>query len=184
MTARGSANRFARALFDVAFKENADLDAIEQQLSGLSSLVASHSSLQRALMNPSVPAAKKRAVLEALFQQGGQPHPILAKLLALLADSDRLTLLPELAPAFERRLMDHRRVVRAELSTAVEIPGDRVEELRSGLARATGRDVQIETRVDPALIGGAVARIGSTVYDGSVTTQLRKLKQSLIESAQ
>jgi F-type H+-transporting ATPase subunit delta len=80
--------------------------------------------------------------------------------------------------------MDHRRVVRAELSTAVEIPGDRVEELRSGLARATGRDVQIETRVDPALIGGAVARIGSTVYDGSVTTQLRKLKQSLIESAQ
>jgi F-type H+-transporting ATPase subunit delta len=56
--------------------------------------------------------------------------------------------------------------------------------LRAGLARATGRDVQIETRVDSALIGGAVARIGSTVYDGSVTTQLRKLKQSLIESAQ
>ena len=173
MTARGSANRFARALFDVAFKENADLDAIQQQLSGLSSLVASHGALQRALMNPSVPAAKKRAVLEALFEHGGRPHPILAKLLALLADTDRLTLLPELAPAFERRLMDHRRVVRAELSTAVEIPGDRIEELRSGLAR-----------VDPELIGGAVARIGSTVYDGSVTTQLRKLKQSLIESAQ
>ena len=94
MTARGSAGRFARALFDVALKENAELDAIQQQLSGLCSLVASHDVLQRALMSPSVPAAKKRAVLEALFERGGRPHPILAKLLALLADSDRLTLLP------------------------------------------------------------------------------------------
>ena len=147
--------------------------------------MASHGSLQRALMNPSVPAAKKRAVLEALFATAAaSPIPYSRSCWRCSPTRDRLTLLPELAPAFERRLMDHRRVVRAELSTAVEIPGDRVEELRAGLARATGRDVQIETRVDPALIGGAVARIGSTVYDGSVTTQLRKLKQSLIESAQ
>jgi F-type H+-transporting ATPase subunit delta len=184
VTARGSAARFARALFDVALKERADLDAVHQQLNGFNALVGSHEALQRALMNPSVPAAKKRAVMEALFQRGGEPNPILAKLLRLLAESDRLTLLGELAAAFERRLMEHRRVVRAELSTAVEIPADRVAELRDGLARATGREVQIETRVDAALIGGAVARIGSTVYDGSVTTQLRKLKQSLIESAQ
>jgi F-type H+-transporting ATPase subunit delta len=184
VTARGSAGRFARALFDVALKENADLDAIQRQLSGLKAVVGSHEALQRVLMNPSVPAAKKRAVIDALFDLGGRPHPILAKLLVLLADSDRLALLPDLAEAFERRLLDHRRVVRAELATAVEIPADRVAELQAGLARATGRDVEIEARVDPSLIGGAVARIGSTVYDGSVTTQLRKLKQSLIESAQ
>jgi F-type H+-transporting ATPase subunit delta len=184
VTARGSAGRFARALFDVALKEKADLDAIQQQLSGLNALVGSHEALERVLVNPAVPAAKKRAVLDALFERGGRPHPILAKLLALLSDGDRLTLLPDLTAAFDRRLMDHRRVVRAELSTAVEIPADRVAELRDGLARATGREVHIDTRVDPALIGGAVARIGSTVYDGSVTTQLRKLKQSLIESAQ
>jgi F-type H+-transporting ATPase subunit delta len=64
------------------------------------------------------------------------------------------------------------------------LPADRVAALKDGLARATGRDVQIETRVDPSLVGGAVAQIGSTVYDGSITTQLRKLKQALIESAQ
>jgi F-type H+-transporting ATPase subunit delta len=184
MTARTSAARFARALFDVALKENADLDAIQQQLSGLNSLVASHEPLQRVLINPAVPGSKKRGVVEALFEHAGRPHPVLGKLLALLAESDRLTLLPDLAAAFDKRLMDHRRVVRAELSTAIEIPADRVAELRDGLARATGREVRIETRVDPALIGGAVARIGSTVYDGSVTTQLRKLKQALIESAQ
>jgi F-type H+-transporting ATPase subunit delta len=184
VTARTSATRFARALFDVALKEHADLDAIQQQLSGLNGLVGGHAGLHRVLMNPSVPAAKKRAVLEALFDQGGRPHPILGKLLLLLAESDRLTLLPDVAEGFEKRLMDHRRVVRAELSSAVEIPAERLTELRNALARATGREVQIETRVDPSLIGGAVARIGSTVYDGSVTTQLRKLKQSLIESAQ
>ncbi len=184
MTARGSAARYARALFDVALQERADLDALHQQLTGFAGLVTGHDALQRALMNPAVPAAQKRAIMDALFERGGRPSPVLAKLLVLLADSDRLTLVPELAAAFERRLMDHRRVVRAELSTAVELPVDRVAELRAGLERATGRDVQIETRVDPALIGGAVARIGSTVYDGSVTTQLLKLKQTLIESAQ
>jgi F-type H+-transporting ATPase subunit delta len=184
VTARTSAARFARALFDVALKENADLDAIHRQLSGLNSLVRRHDVLERVLVNPALPASKKRGVLTALFEQGGRPHPILEKLLLLLADSDRLMLLPDLAETFEKRVMEHRRVVRAELSTAVEVPADRVAGLRDELARATGREVEIETRVDPSLIGGAVARIGSTVYDGSMETQLRKLRQSLIESAQ
>ena len=100
-------------------------------------------------MSPAVPAAKKRAVVEALFARGGRPHPDPREAAALLAERDRLALLPELAAAFERRLMDHRQVVRAELSTAVELPADRVDALRAGLAQATGRDVQIETRVDP-----------------------------------
>jgi F-type H+-transporting ATPase subunit delta len=183
VTARGSATRYARALFDVALQERADLDALHQELSGFVSLVTSHDALQRALMNPAVPAAKKRAVVDALFDRGGRLHPILGKLVAMLADRDRLTLLPDLAAAFERRLMEHRNVVRADLSTAVELGADRVEALRTGLAHATGREVQIEARVDPSLVGGAVARIGSMVYDGSVATQLQKLRQSLIDSA-
>ena len=72
--------------------------------------------------------------------------------------------------------MDHQQVVRAEVTTAVELPADRVAALQQGLAQATGREVQLETRVDPSIIGGAVARIGSTVYDGSVTTQLREVE--------
>jgi F-type H+-transporting ATPase subunit delta len=93
-------------------------------------------------------------------------------------------LLPDLALAFDRRMMEHRQVVRAQLATAVELPADRVAALKDGLAQATGREVQIETRVDPSLVGGAVAQIGSTVYDGSVITQLQKLKQTLIASPQ
>ena len=78
--------------------------------------------------------------------------------------------------------MDHQQVVRAEVTTAVALPPDRVAALQQGLAAATGRQVQLEVRVDPSIVGGAVARIGSTVYDGSVTTQLEKLKQRLIEA--
>jgi len=184
MTARGSAIRYARALFDVAVQERVDLDVLQRELSGFVALVNGHETLSRALMSPTVPVAKKRAVVEELFARGGAISPLLGKTLTLLAERDRLTLLPELGAAFERRLMDHRHVVRASLATAVALPADRIAALKDGLARATGRDVQLETTVDPTLVGGAVARIGSTVYDGSVTTQLEKLKRSLIESAQ
>lgn len=101
----------------------------------------------------------------------------------MLAERDRLAMLPDLVAAYETRLMESARVVRAQLTTAVELPGDRVAALQAGLARATGREVQIETRVDPSIIGGAVARIGSTVYDGSVTTQLQKVKERLTAAA-
>ena len=75
--------------------------------------------------------------------------------------------------------MDHHQVVRAEVTTAIALPPDRVVALQQGIARATGRQVQLETRVDPAIIGGVVTRVGSTVYDGSVTTQLQRLKEQL-----
>ena len=184
MTARGSAIRYARALFDVGLQEGVDLESLQRELSSFSQLMSEHESLQRALVNPAIPASKKRAVVEALLQRSSGSSPQVARLLLLLADRDRLALMPELTTAFEQRLTDHRQVVRAELSTAIELPGDRVAALKNGLVRATGREVLLDTRVDPALVGGAVARIGSTVYDGSVVTQLQKLKQSLIESAQ
>ena len=184
MTARGSATRYARALFDVARHEQVDIDLLHEELAGFTAMVSGHEALQRALMNPAVPGARKRAVIEALIAHAGQLNPILTKLLLLLAERDRLTLLPELAAAFDRRLMEYRQVVSAQLATAVELPAERVAALKDGLAQATGRDVRIETRVDPSLVGGAVAQIGSTVYDGSVTTQLQKLKQALIETAQ
>jgi F-type H+-transporting ATPase subunit delta len=181
MTARTSAIRYARALFDVALKEQSDLDRLQHELSGLLGLLASNEPLRRALTSPAVPAPKKRAVVEAMIAQSPVP-PILGKLLLMLADRDRLTLLPDLYDAFQRRVMDHRHIVRAEVATAVELPAAHIAALKDGLAKATGREVTLQTRVDPSLVGGAVARIGSTVYDGSVTTQLEKLRRSLVES--
>ena len=108
---------------------------------------------------------------------------VVRKLLLLLAERDRLGLLPDVTAAYQYRLMEHAKVVRAEIVTAIGLPADRVAALQQGLAQATGRQVQLESRVDPTIIGGAIARVGSTVYDGSVMRQLEKMKEALIGEA-
>ncbi|CAN5676545.1 F0F1 ATP synthase subunit delta [soil metagenome] len=179
MTLRSSASRYARALFDVGRAEGLDLDRIGDELSGVAALVAGNEQLQRVLGNPAIPASRKRGVVEGLLALSPL-SPVVSRLLLLLADRDRLVLLPGLADAYRTRLMDFHNVVRAEITTAVPIPPDRVAALQGGLARLTGKEVQLGVTVDPSLVGGAVARIGSTVYDGSVTTQLEKLRQQLV----
>jgi len=182
MTNRGAALRYARALFDVARKE-AGIEDVGRELSAFAALVAGHEVLSRVLSNPAVPAPRKRAVIQDLLARSGSVSPIVSKLLLLMAERDRLVLLPEIDTAYQARLMDHANVVRAELTTAVALPDDRVAALQNGLATVTGRKVQLETKVNPSIIGGAVARIGSTVYDGSVTTQLQKVKERLVGAA-
>jgi F-type H+-transporting ATPase subunit delta len=134
------------------------------------------------LSNPAIPVQKKRALVQALTARAGTLSPIVVKLLALLAERARLALLPEIVRSYENRLMEHAQVVRAEVVTAIALPPDRLLALQQGLAGATGRQVQLEHRVDPSIVGGAIARVGSTVYDGSVTRQLEKLKQQLMEA--
>ena len=182
MTSRGAAIRYARALFDVAQKE-ADIQQVGRELAGFTAMVGSHEVLTKALSNPAIPVQRKRAVVEQLLARAGAVTPTLAKLLLLLAERDRLGLLPDLAQAYEARLREHAQVVRAELTSAVPLAADRVAALQQGLQQVTGRQVQLETRVDPTIIGGAVARIGSTVYDGSVTTQLHKVQARLTAAA-
>jgi len=169
-------------LFDVALKEG-DVQQAGRDLQDFAQLVAGHESLPKILANPAIPAPKKRALIEQLIARAGSLSPIVAKLLLLLADRDRLVLLPEIAAAYQHRLMDHAKVVRAEVVTAVGLPDDRVTALQQGLANATGREVHLESRVDPSIIGGAIARVGSTVYDGSVTRQLEKMKETLTAEA-
>jgi F-type H+-transporting ATPase subunit delta len=181
MTSRAAATRYARALFDVARKE-ADLQQVEREITAFAEVVGGHDLLQRVLTNPAIPVQRKRAVVQDLLARAGAMSPVVAKLLLLLADRDRLVLLPDLAAAYRLRLMEHANVVRAEVTTAAALPADRLTALQQGLASATGRQVQLENRVDPSIVGGAVTRIGSTVYDGSITTQLQRLKQTLMET--
>ena len=181
MTSRAAAARYARALFDVAQKERLDLDRTNRELVDFTDLVKSNDGLNRVLSNPAIPVPRKRAIVEQLLSRGSLTPP-LAQLLLMLAERDRLTLLPEVATAFRERVMEHQQVVRAQVTTAVALPPDKVSALQQGIARATGRQVHLEAHVDPAIIGGAVTRIGSIVYDGSVTTQLQKLKERLTEA--
>jgi F-type H+-transporting ATPase subunit delta len=182
MTSRAAAGRYARALFDVALKQ-ADPKQVEGELAAFADLLHGHATLEQVLTNPAVPPPRKRAVVQELVTRLQPMSAVVAKLLILLAERDRLGLLPEIVEAFRERLMAHLRIVRAEVVTAQPLAPERLEAIGQGLARATGKQVSIVPRVDPSIIGGLVARIGSVVYDGSVARQLDKIRNALTEGA-
>jgi F-type H+-transporting ATPase subunit delta len=191
MTNRTAANRYARALLDVAVKEHqtagvartetdAALEDIQRQLASFHELLEEYPVLKKALLNPAVPVTRKRAAVVDLTKRLPL-QPIVSKLLALLAERDRLALLPDLLGAYRERLLDYLNVVRAEVTTAVPLSADRARRVEEGLAALTGRTVTLATKVDSTIIGGVVARVGSTIYDGSVKRQLERMKEKLVE---
>jgi F-type H+-transporting ATPase subunit delta len=177
MPSRASATRYARALFDVALKES-DPVRVERDLASFAGLMSSNAELSGALTNPAVPASAKRQIADTLATRLNVDAPV-RKLLLLLADRDRLTVMPELLDVYRERLMEHQQVVRAEVTTAAPLTPDRVAQFQKKLAAVTGRSVEMTTSVDPSIIGGVVTRIGGTVYDGSLATQLARLKEKL-----
>jgi F-type H+-transporting ATPase subunit delta len=183
VTAGAAASRYARALFDVVLKEGGDahVEKVQAEVKQFADLFA-NDALAHVLRNPAIPVSKKKALASALVERSGPVTPPLAKLIVILAEKDRLTLLPGIARAYVDRVMSHQKIVRGEVTTAIPLAPEKLRALEDGLAKATGRKVVLEGRVDPSIIGGVVTRLGSTVYDGSVTTQLQKMKQSLIES--
>ena len=178
MTNKTAATRYARALLDVAIKETADLDQIERELDSLVELFKQYPALAHALLNPIVPVSRKRAATAELTAVA-QLTPMVAKLIGLLADRDRLVLVPDLLAAYRDRLLAHRNVIRAEITTTSPLSAERATAIEASLARSTGRTVALTTRVDPSILGGVVTRIGSTVYDGSIARQLEKIRARL-----
>jgi F-type H+-transporting ATPase subunit delta len=180
MTTRTSATRYARALLDVLLKEST-AEQGAQDLARVSALLQQFPELPRAFTNPAIPAARKVALVQALLPKLSLSAPV-GKLLLMLAERDRLALLPDLVTVYQERVEELQKIVRAEVTTAEPIPAERLSALQQRLARATGRTVKITSKVDPSIIGGLRAQIGSTVYDGSIATQLEAFKHKL-ESA-
>lgn len=180
MSTRASAARYAKALFDVAIAESTP-EQVEKELVAFSDLVRTHEDLRQVLESPAIPAGRKAAIVAQLLDRQ-QPSGPVRKLLLLLAERDRLELLPDLVAVFHERVMEHLKVVQAEVTTAAPLPPDQAAQLQLRLGSMIGRTVTLTTKVDPAVIGGMVTRIGSTVYDGSVATQLAALRQRLTQS--
>jgi F-type H+-transporting ATPase subunit delta len=181
MSLRTSATRYARALFEVAVKE-ADVDQVGRGLDSLVAAVEGHEELRRILLGAAVPRALRVGVARAVAERLDLAVP-LGKLVDVLADRGRLELLPEMAAVYRERLLIHRNIVPARVTSATPLSPDRLAALTERLSQAAGKQLQIAADVDPALIGGLVARIGSTVYDGSVQTQLKKLRQQLVDQS-
>jgi F-type H+-transporting ATPase subunit delta len=182
MSLRGVARRYAGALFDVAQK-NGTLDRAEQQLATFVALMDQHAELRRVLETPALPAQKKRAIVDALLAKVGESEigGEVRQLLRMLADRDRFAVLPDITASFADRLRQSRRLLQAEITTAVPLPAAQRAPLAEALTRAAGSELTITEKVDPAIIGGVVARVGSLVFDGSVTRQLEKMRQKLLQ---
>ncbi len=180
MSLRTSANRYAKALFDVALQEKNDLAQVDRDLEAVVAMMAQSPDLAQATTRAGVTGAARQALIEAVAHAMGLTTPV-KKLLVLLAESRKLNLVPDLAVAFRERLLAHQNIVRAEVTSAAPLSPEKTKALGDSLSRVTGKKVDLSVSVDPDLLGGVVARIGSTVYDGSVRTQLARMRQQLVE---
>lgn len=181
MSNRTSAARYARALFDVVL-EQSDIAQVERDLTAVVAAIDENPELGQVLTNPGVPDSARRNIIGAVAARLDAAPPV-AKLLALLADRRRLDLLADVAWVYRDRLLAHQNIVEATVVTALPLSPETTSAVQSGLAEATGKHVEMKVTVDPSLLGGVVARVGSTVYDGSVRTQLKKMRDRLVAEA-
>ena len=184
MTSGAAAGRYARALFDGVLKDGGDVGKVQDDLQKFADLVRTHDTLGAIFANPAIPASKKQALAGALLDRASGISPVLSKLILMLAERDRLALLSDITRLYRERVMDHHKIVRGEVTTAIPLAPDKLRALEQGLQKVSGRTVVLESRVDPSIIGGVITRLGSTVYDGSITTQLEKMKQALVDTGQ
>ena len=178
MASRASARRYARALFDVVSKSG-DVDAALAELQAIGGAISGHADLRRALTSPGVPVSAKQSVVRELVTL--QPvSKVIARLLVLVVENDDVDEIEEIVEQFEQRVLELHQVVRAEITSAVPLPGEKVQAIEASLATASGARVVITPRVDPEILGGVVARIGSRVYDGSIVRHLARIRTRLV----
>jgi F-type H+-transporting ATPase subunit delta len=177
MASHASARRYARALFDVVSKSGDPLAAVAQ-LRAKAALFEEHPELRRALTGAGVPLAARMGVMRELILL--QPvAPVVGRLLFLMVQNDDVDEIDLVARDFERRVMDLLHIVRVEVTTVVPLGADRHESLREAFAHVTGGEVRLDTRVEPGIVGGVVAKVGSRVFDGSVARQLERVRARL-----
>jgi F-type H+-transporting ATPase subunit delta len=173
-------SRYARALADAVTGSAAPAgsDSVEQQLQNFVAMTEESADLRNILISPAVAVAKKKSLIAALGDKAGLTTAA-RNFLYVLVDHKRIALLPEILPLFRADMDERQGQVEAHVTSATELaPKDRAS-LEAAVATKTGKRVRASYQVDPALIGGVVTRVGSTVYDGSVREHLRMLRKKL-----
>ena len=169
--------RYAQALFDLAV-ETGRLEPVERDLAALKRMRAESRDLRDLLITPRIGHEEKGKALEALADRAGF-EPNTRKFLGLVALNRRAAALPAIIAAFERLAAARRGTVLAEVTTAVALDPAQTEGLKAALRAALGKDPEMHTRVDPAILGGVRVRVGSRLYDASLKSRLDSLKYAL-----
>ena len=182
--ASAAANRYARALVDLVVAPGSSLRPEEAvaQLRAAAQMIANSAELRTALLTPAIQNSRKRAVIAKLLEGAGA-STLIRNFLFVIIDHRRVGAIDEIVDAFELLLDERMGFVRAEVSSAAPLDERRHAGLESELARLTGKRMRLRFNVDPSLIGGVTARIGSTVYDGSVRGQLETMRRLLTEQS-
>ena len=171
-------SRYARAFADVVFGQKLDSARMSEELDQFAGLVASSPELSNVWGNPSVPSPQKLKLLDSIAAQSGVARPM-RNLLAILIDKRRIGALPEIAAQFKNEVNERLGFADAEITSARELAAGERSSLEAQLSAATGKKVRARYLRDASLLGGAVARVGSTIYDGSVRGQLQKMKAAI-----
>ncbi len=173
------APKYAHAFASVAAAAHLDVLAAQQQMKDFAATLAESRELREILADPSVPPDQKLAVLDALAERLTMMREV-RNFIAVIMDHQRLGSLNEILTAYDQIADARGGVAEAEVTTARDLNEEDRHALESEVANLAGSRVRVTYSQDPALIGGAIIRIGSTVYDGSVRAQLEQLKQSLV----
>ena len=174
------ASRYAQALVELVLDPKSAL-APEVALNGLSefnAIVDSSADLKNVLLSPAVPVAKKRAVAGRFADQLAMP-PLMRNFLNVVIDHRRIGLLKLIRESVQAQLDARQGIVEAKIASARTLADGERDALTSALAKMTGKQVRGSFSVDPELMGGATARVGSKIYDGSVRGQLDRLRRKL-----
>ena len=173
-----AANRYAGALMDVLYPEKAEAGL--EQLESLNALLKEQPDARRLLENPTFAGDRRKRLLKEISDALGLDRRV-TNFAGILVDRNRLSLLDELIATYQKLLDERMGIVRAIVKAARPLDVSEQRELTGKLEEVTGKQVRMEIAVDPSLIGGVVAQVGSTVYDGSVRQQLHAFKSRLIE---
>ena len=173
-----AANRYAKALLDSVYPEKSE-DGL-QQLQSFQALLKDQPDARRLLENPTVSGDRRKRLVKEVAAALGFDRRV-ATFVDILVDRNRLALINEITTAYQKLLDERLGIVRAIVRAAQPLDSAQQKELATKLENVTGKQVRMEMAVDPSLIGGVVAQVGSTIYDGSVRQQLKAFKGRLIE---
>lgn len=173
------ASRYAQAFFELAQEKNLT-QVIGTQLQQAVGIFEQSKEFRNTMLNPSIELDERKAIMEKIAQKY-QWHKLTLNFSLLLLDKDRFGVLPEIQQDFQKRVDKIRGLVRASVTSATELSLLQQSQIKKALSKLNdGASIELQTEVNPELIGGVVARVGGRVYDGSVKTQLERIRQSIL----
>lgn len=180
MSVETIARRYSSALADVVIRTG-EAESVKSELTAWEEMITSNPDLRDAFANPAIAHGKKENLLESLIGKT-KPGRTTANFLRVLLQNGRLTELAEINERFAAVLEERNGIVHGQVISAHDLSDAERADLTGNLEKVTGKRVRLDFEIDKELIGGVVTRVGSTVYDGSVRTQLENLREQLIGS--